>query len=358
MATRLGTTVSQGWGDTPTVDVVVVAHNGGAGLQEAVYSILGSSNVAVRVIVVDNASTDGSAERISHELVEVIRLPKNRGYGAAFNVGLAHSRSRWTVCANQDVQLGTASLRRLLDTVRDETDRQSGPVVCGPRIVRDSGKLAETCHGLPTLRHELQELLLGEAFGTRNTVPASHIPDLPVVCGWVSAVFLIAETDVFRMLGGYDPDYFMYVEDLDLFRRLHDAGGRCVWEPRSVVVHRGGVVPERTRPTTGAMYGLTLWNLGHYFHKHARAWPRAQRTLVLLAGALGALARAGVWWLRAAGSTRRARGNSPSERGSGQRTQAMSMARMFAGASWLAARSIPRRHPAEPIRVLTGQAGP
>lgn len=331
-----------------TVDVVVVAHNGGSELRDAVSSILDSSGVSVRVVVVDNASTDGCTGQLSHELVELVRLPKNIGYGAGFNAALTRVRAPWVVCANQDVRLNRDSLRFLLETIQSETARGSGPVICGPRITRGDDKPVETCHELPTLRKQLQALLLGERFGTRNTIVPTDIPDAPVECGWVSGVFLLAGAEVFRRLGGYDPNYFMYVEDLDLFRRLNEIGGRCIWEPRSVVLHNGGVGPER--PISSEMYCLTLRNVARYFRKHARFMPTAQEVLVLGAGVVGSLARACMWFLRSmtAVAPRWRRDNGDRGNSAPNRNQALAMARMFGGAAWLVCRSIALRRPCGP----------
>jgi N-acetylglucosaminyl-diphospho-decaprenol L-rhamnosyltransferase len=318
---------TQGW---PEVDVIVVAHNGGPGLAAAVLSILASRGVRPNVVVVDNLSSDGSIDRLETVRPTVVRLAANVGYGAGFNAGLAATRSEWVACANQDIVLHPETLQMLIASATEAEEESGFPAIAGPRIIRPDGSTSETCHAIPSFGQECKRLLLS-ARVSRNVVPADGTGTPKWVrCGWVSGVFLVGRRETFEAVGGFDPDYFMYVEDLDLFRRVHDAGGCCVWEPRVTVVHRGGVDPTTRGAVSGEMYALTLWNLRRYFRRHEPAAAGAKGTAVLLAGVLGASMRAVMW----SGRALRTRRRHESERVASDEN-ASGMARMFASGAYL-----------------------
>lgn len=281
------------------VDVVMVSYNGGARLEQAVRSVLQDNEVRARVIIVDNDSTDGSIDAIEEPNATILRLPANVGYGAGFNAGLRYGSAPWVVCSNQDIAVSTGTLRTLIETVLSHEARTGSDVIASPRIVRPDGSTSETGHAIPTFRKACFALLVG-APGGRNVIEADPLDPQPVECGWVSAVFLLGRRSVFEKLNGFDPEYFMYVEDLDFFRRLRDRGGICVWDPRVCVVHYGGVGPEGRGAISAAMYARALWNIHRYFEKHEPRRGRLSGLAVLTAGAGGAAGRALLWYVRAA----------------------------------------------------------
>jgi N-acetylglucosaminyl-diphospho-decaprenol L-rhamnosyltransferase len=309
----------------PLVDVIVVTHNPGSLLPRALASIAASRGVRIRMSVVDNASTDGTADRARALGAEVVPMPANLGYGAALNRGVAGATAPWAVCCNQDVDVDQHAIARLVRTAEAYEGVHGVPCVVGPRLVRPDGTTAETCHRLPTLGRQIAEFLLGErAAGNRNRGTET---DGAQRCGWVSATFLLARASTFRSVDGFDPRYFMYVEDVDFFARLAAAGGHCVWEPRATVTHLGG----DERVWSPQLYAHALWNWKQYFDARTGGFGG---TAVLAAAVVGSLGRAALWWARSVDTaTARAR------------------ARMFAGAALIASRRLaatwaPSRRPA------------
>lgn len=342
---EVGTADQDPASEWPEVDVVVVAHNGGDALRSAVQSILASRRVRAQVLVVDNASSDGSLDaldRLSGRLadggsgrhgpaVSVLRLARNVGYGAGFNAGLARTTSPWVACANQDIVLHPDTLRFLVESATEGEAQLGASAIVGPRIVRPDGSTTETCHSIPSLGEECRRLLFSAKWRDAVT-PEPAATARWVRCGWVSGVFLVGRRAVFEDLGGFDPDYFMYVEDLDLFRRLQDAGACCLWEPRVTVVHGGGVDPATRGAISGEMYALTLWNIGRYFEQHEPHASALKTTAVLGAGVIGASMRAALWSGRALRSRLRGTGGRQASD-----ENAWGLARMFARAAYLSA---------------------
>ncbi len=272
-----------------SVDVVIAAYDGAATIERCVRSVVGSTGVHACPIVVDNRSNDTSSAIARAAGARVISLERNGGYGAACNVGLERSESPWIAFMNQDVEFPPDVLHALVNAASDWERRIGRPVVVGPRLVGPNGDTAETCHRLPTLLREVTSFLAGEAAGRiRNRSTA----DCQQLCGWVSAALILGRSDTFRLVGGFDPRYFMYVEDVDLFSRLADAGVGCVWVPEVSVTHHGG-----RRPLPPAMHAYALRNWSLYFRTRQG---RAAGAVVLATGVVGSVARSLVWLARGA----------------------------------------------------------
>ncbi len=272
------------------VDVVTVSYNAADLLARALTSYASSTGVRVRSIVIDNASKDDSAATASRLGAIVHVLDDNIGYGAAFNCGLGRASAAFVVCANQDVQVRPDTISLLVAAAVDHEQKCGVPCVVGARLVTVEGETSETCHLIPTVWEQTIGMLLGESVvGARNAYPDSRTTQH---CEWVSAAFILARREVFLELNGFDPSYFMYVEDLDLFTRLGYLGGHCVWVPSAEVVHL------RTGGTVGTpiLQAHALWNWKRYYSAHGGP---ASGQVILYAGIIGSLVRGGMWWLRA-----------------------------------------------------------
>lgn len=267
------------------VDVVVVTHNGEPVIRPALSSLSRSRGPALRLIVVDTASTDDTAAEAKELADELIVLPDNIGYGAACNVGLARARAPWVLLCNQDLLFDPSSVERLLETALEEERSCTRRAIVSAQLLSPDGAVVEHGHELPTLFGTVILLLGGEA-RVRYRNAAGAAPG-PRHCGWVSGACLLARRETLQELGGFDERFFMYVEDLDLFWRLRDAGGHCVLAPGPGVTHFGGA-----RPVSPALYAITLSNWSLFWSDRAG---RPAAALVKVAGAVGGLLRAVKW---------------------------------------------------------------
>jgi N-acetylglucosaminyl-diphospho-decaprenol L-rhamnosyltransferase len=297
------------------VDVIIVSHNGQAHLEGAIASLNASRGVRANVVVVDNASVDGTVHEARRLGARVIELEDNHGYGSAANVGLAGARAAWTVVCNQDIVVDPDALARLIEAAATEERSCHQSAMMSPALVGIDGHLVETAHRLPSLFRELVGLLIGERrFGGRSVLAATSSAQH---CEWVSGAFLLARRDLWQTLGGFDQGYFMYMEDVDLFDRLRAAGHHCIWVPEARVVHLGG-----RRPLDADLFALGLRSRQHYWCTRRG---RVAGRVVLTAAIFGASARSVKWTLLSC------RGN----------IEARAYAKMFRRAAWLCTRRSP-----------------
>jgi GT2 family glycosyltransferase len=215
------------------VSVVVVNYNGGAMLRACVASAL-ASTVPVHVYVSDNGSADGSIGALRTELgddarVTVVANEANLGFAKGNNVVLASCRSEYVLCLNPDATLAPDCIAKLLEIARQNPDAAS----IAPTIVR-------------TDRHDLLDGA-GDAYHVSGLVwrRGHGSPVAEYAHGGTSEVFsacaaaALYKRSALEAVGGFDEDYFCYLEDVDLGFRLRLAGHRCLYVPDAVAYHVG-----------------------------------------------------------------------------------------------------------------------
>jgi N-acetylglucosaminyl-diphospho-decaprenol L-rhamnosyltransferase len=267
--------------DQETVDVIVISYNGAHHLSRLLPLLVSAPSVRVRTIVVDNGSSDPSAQVARRLGADVICNAHNVGYGAAANQGLATTAGKWVVICNQDiVPVGQAMKNLIKAAVRWEEKLGVGNVVVSPRLI-EAGRNQQTTHDFPSLGGVVLALLFGERIaGYRNRGPfTEHVGD------WTSAAMLLARPDSLKSIGGFDPRYFMYVEDVDLFWRLQQRGVRLVWTPLAEAHHVGGFRQQDPMRYASALRGWRQFFGGR--NGHLGQWA------IVLGGIAGGLTHAG-----------------------------------------------------------------
>ncbi|HSL21784.1 MAG TPA: glycosyltransferase family 2 protein [Vicinamibacterales bacterium] len=215
---------------TSLVSAIVVNWNGGTILQDALASLFAQTYPALEVILVDNASTDASAEaaeaRFGDKLV-VIRNKKNEGFAGGNNIGFAAARGEWVFLLNPDAVCDPDTISELMRFVADKPE--TGQLAC--RIVQadqpnffDSVGLLLYPDGVCRSRG-WEEKDLGQ-YDRAEEVLAGH----GCACAMRKAML--------DHVGGFDEDFFCYLEDLDLGVRAQLAGWKCWYVPTARVRHR------------------------------------------------------------------------------------------------------------------------
>lgn len=274
--------------DCPRVDVIVVAHNGAADLRRLIPQLHGQVGIDPHVVIIDNASTDTSVDDGERLGAEVVQHPTNIGYGSAFNLGLDMTTSHWVVVANQDISVPPNTISDLLARVVAWEATYARSVIISPTLRRPDGELSESSHRLPTFARLVLSLLIGDQrSGMRNAGSVAIEQEV----GWISGVFLLARRATWLRLGGFDPKYFMYVEDTDLLYRHRQLGGTCITSPVASVVHYGG-----SSGRSPAMHAHALLNWSRFGRTH---WSNTKGLIVFAAAITGSIGRSAYWSVRA-----------------------------------------------------------
>jgi GT2 family glycosyltransferase len=218
--------------------VVVVAYNPGYFLRDCVASIY-STQPEVEVVVVDNASTDGAVERVKSEFpaVRVVWNEKNVGFGAGNNLGVAHAKGVFLVFLNPDATVTDGWLEALISPLVE--DPSIGLVT--PKVLLRNDPDRVNVAGLDV---HLSGISMCRGLG----LPRTALDEVVEVAA-ISGVTFAAQRDVFEAIGGFDEDFFLYIEDVDLSARTWLAGYRCLYVPHAVVLHDYDEVRVDTRKT-------------------------------------------------------------------------------------------------------------
>ena len=263
--------------------VVVVTYSPGESLDHFLRTLRAASSQPLDVVLADNGSTDGAPERAVRPGVRLLPTGGNLGYGAAANAGAAGGRSDWLVVANPDVEWSPGSL----DVLLEAAERWPAAGCLGPAIRTPDGQLYPSARAFPSLGRGTGHALLGWAW-PRNPWTRSYRAEQgrPVegTTGWLSGSCMLLRRTAFEQVGGFDPAYFMYCEDMDLCRRLSLAGWKSVYVPAAVVSHTGGHATRREPARMLAAHHRSLYRYLAREYSGARYAPLRLLLAVGLAG--------------------------------------------------------------------------
>jgi len=211
--------------------IIIVNTNEGAVLFECLERIF-QSCTPFETIVVDNASTDGSPERVEsdHPEVVLVRARTNMGYAGANDLGARHANGDVLIFLNPDAFVQPGWLEAIAPRFDDAT-----VAAVGPRIYRGRARADEL---LDSAGGDI-EFPVGDAPGRGYLRKFDAAYAWPADVAYLSGAALAVRADVFRRLGGFDEDFFCYYEETDLCWRIRMIGLRCVYEPDSIVRHLG-----------------------------------------------------------------------------------------------------------------------
>ncbi len=218
--------------ESAPVSVIIVNWNGAGTLARCLAALTQQTLRDFELIVVDNASTDGSTLDLEKKFpalhLQVERLPRNVGFAAASNMGAKHARNKWLAFLNPDAFASPDWLENLLDATISHPEFS----FFASRMIQaeDHSKL----DGAGDMYH-----ISGLAWRHYYNKPANQFGDaMEEVFSACAAAALYAK-DAFWRVNGFDEDFFSYNEDVDLGFRLRLLGLRCLYVPASVVYHVG-----------------------------------------------------------------------------------------------------------------------
>ena len=276
-----------------TVFIVTVTHNTGDTLESFLDSLTDASSEPLNVVIVDNASSDLSLERAAASAhgASILELPDNLGYGAGVTAGInaLAADADYVLITNPDVTFAPGSIDALVRAADELTSSGS----FGPKILDAAGRTYPSARNLPSLRNGIGHAVLSKVWQD-NPWSQSYRSDQNYgaerrSAGWLSGACLLVRKSAYDAVGGFDPRFFMYFEDVDLGARLGKSGWSNIYVPEAVVTHTGahstsGSAKRMERVHHNSAY---LYLAGKY-----SAWYLAP---VRAALRLGLAARA--WWV-------------------------------------------------------------
>jgi hypothetical protein len=227
------------------IAVIIVNWNAREDLRVCLQSLedLRRSPYSSEVWVVDNASSDGSAEMVQSEFPEVhlILNEENVGFSKANNQAIAYAESRYVFLLNSDAAVRPGAI----DTLLDYADAHPKVGIIGPKVLNPDGTLQSSCRRFPTLGAGFfRNTYLGSLFPNNKFAQDYLMSDFDHAhmrqVDWVSGCAMLIDCQLFERIGTLDERFYMYCEDVDLCERAGRFGWEVVYLPDAVVIHAIG----------------------------------------------------------------------------------------------------------------------
>jgi GT2 family glycosyltransferase len=229
---------------TPVVSIIVVSYNTKQMTLDCLATVYEQTNVPFELIVVDNASNDGSAEAIAEAFPDLTLIAEttNHGFAPAHDVALPHTHAPWLLLLNPD----TLVLDGAIDTLLAFAERTPDAGIWGGRsLYGDKSLNPYSCWRAMSLW-----TVFCRSSGLTGIFPKSGLFNAEEYAGWnrdteravdiVTGCFFLIKRETWDLLGGFDPDFVMYGEEADLCLRARKMGLQPRITPDAVIVHYGG----------------------------------------------------------------------------------------------------------------------
>lgn len=238
----------------------------------------------LETVVVDNASSDGSADMVEREFPEVrlIRSSSNEGFSGGNNVALADLTAPYALLLNSDATCAPGSL----DTLLDFADRNPDAGIIGPKVVNPDGSIQYSCRRYPTFAAGLyRNVYLGRLFPDNKPAADYLMQDFDHASvkevDWVSGCALLIRRACLEQIGPLDAEtFFMYCEDIDWCLRAHNAGWRVVYYPGTLITHAIGRSSDNAAERMIVEHHRSMWKFYKKHPEFAKQVPPLLRPLV------------------------------------------------------------------------------
>jgi N-acetylglucosaminyl-diphospho-decaprenol L-rhamnosyltransferase len=228
----------------PELSIVIVTWNSRSDIERCLNSLTASGNgTSMEILVVDNASTDGTAAYVRKAFPGVVLLASetNAGFAAGNNRALRVARGRFVLLLNPDTSVHTGALDALVTFMNERPKVWA----CGPPVFNADGSPQRTGVRFPGIWNLLVESLFLDRMFPRTRLFGAHRelyrnPGLPRTVDYVQGSCLLVRRTAMERVGNLDEGFFMYFEETDWCRRMKEAGGEVWYVPGPGIIHYGG----------------------------------------------------------------------------------------------------------------------
>ncbi|OIO17253.1 glycosyl transferase family 2 [Candidatus Kuenenbacteria bacterium CG11_big_fil_rev_8_21_14_0_20_37_9] len=278
------------------LSIIIVSYNVRDLLKKCLESIFRYiKNIDFEVIVIDNASSDGSAAMVGREFltVNLIANKKNLGFASANNQGIARVRGKYILILNDDTELIDNSLEKLIGLM----EKNNNWAIMGCKLLNQDGSLQASVrrfphffdqllvllklHHLPSFKRDLENYMC-TVFDYGQTQEVEQI---------MGACMLIRK-EIFDKIGSFDEKYFYWFEEVDLCKRAANVGLKVIYTPQAQIIHHGGASFNQIN-----WHKQIIWNhsVCRYFLKHGKKW---QFTVLWFLGPISILLAVVADWMK------------------------------------------------------------
>ncbi len=247
--------------------VLIVSYNAKIHLKHCLQSLYDqTSHRPIEVIVVDNASTDGSLPMVTRDFPEVVAIgsPDNLGFAGGNNLGMREAKGDYLLLLNNDAFVKSGAIDAMLGIMEERPDVG----VLGPLLRNEDGSVQISYGDMLNFRAEASQKLLSKFYERGNRFFRGYIekrskqeafPD------WVSGACMMLRTELLDKVGYFDDCFFMYTEEVDYCQRVRRAGYRVLYTPEAEVIHLRGKSTEGNREKASFEYRRSQL---YFYKKH------------------------------------------------------------------------------------------
>jgi GT2 family glycosyltransferase len=223
------------------LSVIIVSYNSEDFIEKCLKSVLKYLTMDGEVIVVDNASTDKTLERINNcgSRIKVIKNRENLGFSKANNIGAKEASGEYLFFLNPDTEITELTFEELINFY----EKTPGCGLVAPKLIMSDGRIQPSISKLPTVWRAFKEYVLGIKNAYSEYVPEN---ELPSEVERIYGAALLIKKDFFESISGFDERYFLYYEDADLCKRIRKTGKRIYIYPQVSINHLVGGTKSET----------------------------------------------------------------------------------------------------------------
>jgi GT2 family glycosyltransferase len=229
------------------LSIVIVNYKAKEYLRACLRSIFREQDVAYEVIVVDNASGDGSVEMVEEDFpsVHLIKNESNAGFAKANNIGIGSSVGKYILLLNPDAELTRSTLKILVSVMEQSPDVSAA----GCKILYPDSTIQLSCGRLPTVSSafwggETINKLYRRIFPKSNFLGACGLTpeslDTRKEVETLLGACVILRKKLLEKVGLFDENFYLYFEENDFFYRVREAGGKVIYTPETTIIHHTG----------------------------------------------------------------------------------------------------------------------